>query len=95
MVVYELVQWLADLIAPLLGIEGVLVTGLASTAVALYYLRETAGVLVVLARWARIASVIIAILSIVLAAGAHLGIVDLAGGSLVEQAGNWIAEGIH
>ncbi|MBX0348684.1 hypothetical protein [Haloarcula pellucida] len=94
-VVYELVRAAAEFVAPFVGVEGALVSALAATAVGLYYLREAADLLVIAARWARIASVVVGAVAVVLAVGTYVGIVDLSGGSLVAQAINQISEVVH
>ncbi|WP_254271088.1 hypothetical protein [Haloarcula marina] len=94
-VVYELVRAAAEVVAPFVGVEGALVSALAATAVGLYYAREAAGLLVVVARWLRIASFVVGAVAVVLAVGTYVGVVDLSGGSLVAQALNQISEVVH
>lgn len=95
-VVYELVKMLAEFLATHLGVEGIAIGGLAAVVVGLWYLREAADVFVVLARYARIGSLIGFALLVVLIAGSVTGYIEIdSGGSLVGQFVNQISEVLH
>lgn len=95
MILREILSALLELVASLVGVEGVAIGALATATVGLYYLREVAGVFVLLARYARVLSIIGAVLLLVLVGGDAIGALELGGvvsafGQLAKQLGKVI-----
>lgn len=85
-VVYELVKMLIEFLATHLGVEGIAIGTLAAVVVGLWYLREVADVFVVLARYARVLSLVGAVVLLLLVGGSALGYIELSGAdSIAEQ----------
>ncbi|WP_135304123.1 hypothetical protein [Haloarcula amylovorans] len=96
MVVYELVRGFLELLASYIGIEGIAIGALAAVVVGLYYLREAADLFVILARWARVGSLIGAVVLVLLVVGTASGVVEGDSlGSLARQAIERISEVLH
>lgn len=74
MILRELLAWVLELVASTLGINGLAIGAVATTSVSLYYLREMSGVFVLLARYARMVSILGFGLLIALLAATALGV---------------------
>lgn len=86
MVLFEVVEVVFHFLASQFGINALAIGGLAAATVGLWYLREAADVFVVLARYARVGSLIGAVLLVALVVGTYFGVVDLdSGGSLIGR----------
>ncbi|WP_436931667.1 hypothetical protein [Halosimplex halobium] len=92
MLIRELVAGALELLVDVVGLNGLAVGALATVVVGLWYLREAADAFVVLARWARVGSLIGFVVLVLFVGGMATGVVD--GGSLGSLA-NQIAEFIH
>ncbi|WP_226023226.1 hypothetical protein [Halomicrobium salinisoli] len=91
MVIREIVAMLLEWIASFVGLEGIAIGALATAVVGLYYLREMAGVFVLLARYARVLSLILAALLVVLVGGTATGAIELDGiGPIVESIASYL-----
>jgi uncharacterized membrane protein YcfT len=88
----ELIAGALDLLTGLVGINGLAIGAVATVTAGLWYLREAADAFVVLARYARVGSLIGFIVLALLVAGTVTGVVD--GGTLGSFA-HQIAELIH
>lgn len=94
LVVYELVRSVLELVANQIGVGGIAVGALSVGVVGLYYTRELAGVFVLLARYARVASIVGAALLVVIVGGSYLGVLELQDvGTLVESVAQLIGGG--
>jgi len=76
-VAYELIRGLLEFVANLVGLNGIAIGTTAGALVGLYYVRELSGVFVLLARYARVLSIVGFALLIVLVGGSALGIVEI------------------
>ncbi|WP_226010515.1 hypothetical protein [Halomicrobium salinisoli] len=86
MMIREIIAAILGWIASFVGLEGIAIGALATAVVGLYYLREMAGVFVLLARYARVLSLILAALLVVLVGGTATGAIDLEGSALASIA---------
>jgi len=85
-VAYELIKTLLELLASTVGLEGVAIGALAAGLVGLYYLREVAGLLVHIARYSRIISVVGLVLLVVFTLGSAAGVVEFGSiGTLINE----------
>ena len=75
-VVYELVKVAFELLASHLGVQGIAIGTLAAIVVGLWYLREVADVFIVLARYARVLSLVGVVVLLLLVGGSVLGVVE-------------------
>ena len=85
MVVYELVAWALGALVNTVGLGGIAIGALAAAVVALWYLRELADVLVVVARYSRTLSILGFLLLVVLVGGDVLGVVEFDAESLFNR----------
>ena len=77
MVVYELIKWALGGLVSLVGIEGVAIGALSLTVVGLWYLREFASVLQLVARYSRTLSVVLLIVLLAVVAGSVTGALEV------------------
>lgn len=92
MVIEELVRGMLEFI----GVKGIAIGVLVPALVGLYYLREVAELFVLLARYARILSIIGVVVLVLYVAGTVSGFVDTgSAASVVGSLVNWILEMVH
>lgn|GEM_PF-3656957 len=80
MLIRELIAGALDLVSGVVGLEGLAIGAVATVVAGLWYLREAADAFVVLARYARVGSLIGFVVLLLLVVGVATGVVD--GGSL-------------
>jgi len=76
-VAYELIKWFLSTLVSLVGIEGVAIGALSLTVVGLWYLREFASVLQLVARYSRTLSVVLLIVLLAVVAGSVTGALEV------------------
>lgn len=76
MIIRELIARGLEFVADFLGVHGLAIGVLATALVALYYVREAADAFVLLARWARMLSIIGGIVLALYVAGVVTGVVE-------------------
>jgi len=86
MLIRELVAMVLEFITGALGLEGIAIGATAAVTVGLYYLREVADIFVVVARWARMLSIVGFVLLVALTVGTATGALEIGGvGQLISQ----------
>lgn len=95
-VLYELIKAVLEGITEFVGIEGLAIGVLAATTVALWYLREAADLFVIIARYARILSLIGFVLLLVMIGGTTTGVVEFDGvGQLLGSIADKLTEVVN
>lgn len=95
MIIYDLVAAFLESLAGYAGLQGVAIGALAAAVVGLYYLREVADLMVLVARYARVASLIGAAVLLVLVAGQATGYLELGTSELLGAIGETINQVIN
>jgi hypothetical protein len=76
MIVREALAMVLEFLTEMVGLEGLAIGILATVVAVLWYLREAADAFVVLARWARIGSIIGFVVLVLFVAGTVFGVVE-------------------
>jgi len=76
MIVREALAMVLEFLTEMVGLEGLAIGILATAVAVLWYLREAADAFVVLARWARIGSIIGFVVLVLFVAGTVFGVVE-------------------
>lgn len=96
MVIRELIATALEFITGVVGVEGLAIGGLAIATAGLWYLREAADLFVVLARYARVLSLIGFVVLVLYVVGTATGFVDTgSAASVVGSLVNQLTEMVH
>jgi len=80
----EVVEFVLEFLASTVGLDGIAIGALATTVAVLWYVREAADLFVLLARYARLLSIIGAVVLVLVVGGTASGVVE--SGELVTGA---------